>query len=1155
MRRGGAGSDSADATRSSGGSTADGEVPDAVGSDDPTRTRIGQSPADEQVSSPPASRQPGRLPAPLQYRDRERYQIVAEHGRGGLGRVFRARDKELGRDVALKELLHRGSSDELRFFREALITARLEHPGIVPIHEAGRWPDGTPFYAMKLVAGRPLKELIDECQTLADRLALLPNVIAVADAVAYAHDRRIIHRDLKPSNVIVGEFGETVVIDWGLAKVLDAADEASGTDDLDLDTGDDRAPPARDAGVTVVGTILGTPAYMAPEQARGEAVDERADVYAIGAILHLLCTGKMIAPGATDATLLAALRASHVDPDLAVIAARSCARAASERYPSARALAKDLHAFTAGARISRNYSLPALLAHWFRRNRRTALTALAVMVFVAAGAGWMFERTVADRDRVRSALVEARDARAVAETNGRAAEDRTTQLYVEHGRRALLDDDGHRAYIYLRAAQRRGASGPALDTMLGRAGRLVLAERASAQASAGVQVVAWRPDGQVFASGNQDGTVEIWSATGERLAILRGHTEFVWNLTWTPDGSRLISSGRDNVPRLWDPARGTLLAELRGHQVAEGEFGRGIPSQVISTDGLRLATSSNGGDAWLWDVATGAPVTRLGGHEGSVLAVALSADGATAVTADAFAVRIWNLASPGRAHRIIREPTGAVRCATFAPGGFVVTFAAAGPVRVIEPRTGLVVRTLAAHASERCPVVSDDLVITVGAGDELRAWGLDGTRRWETATGLEISAVTVKGDRVAVGTENGRLRVWDRSSGRPIVVAPAFRHKIWAVALAPDAASIVAGDLDGMLRVYATAGVDELSRHDGLAFMVRFGPRDEIQALSPDGVHIGGRQVALAIEDAALTEDGRVLVLGTDGRVRLHGPAGDDRGGPVAADVILVAITGDGRLAAMAHADNTLSLWEVEGWRRRAVLRGHTDKSTALAFDKPGDWLASGSDDGTARVWSTEQGTPSATLRGHNGQVMAVRFMPDGDLVTGGSDRTARIWALPAGTLRTTFADHRGAVFHVEPSPDGTRLAAAGEGGVYVWSADGALLARPLVTDLTYAVTWDAQGTRLVAASRGNLRDGKGAAMTVLDVSPLKHEDAPAVECRLRVALNAEGRLEERTPDPCPPAGGLRNGLHNPPATLHNPPATLRDPDVDASPTAHDGVR
>ena len=191
--------------------------------------------------------------------------------------------RELGRDVAVKELLVRGNTSELRFVREALVTARLEHPGIVPVHEAGRWSDGTPYYTMKLVGGRSFHDRIAEQRTLVDRLALLPNVISVADAIAYAHERGVIHRDLKPSNVMVGDFGETIVIDWGLAKVLDEATEPQG-DELPYRTS------AR-TDLTVAGSVLGTPAYMAPEQYRGRS-DERTDVYALGGILHHVLTGK-----------------------------------------------------------------------------------------------------------------------------------------------------------------------------------------------------------------------------------------------------------------------------------------------------------------------------------------------------------------------------------------------------------------------------------------------------------------------------------------------------------------------------------------------------------------------------------------------------------------------------------------------------------------------------------------------------------------------------------------------------------------------------------------------------------------------------------------------------------------------------------------------
>ncbi len=152
---------------------------------------------------------------------RDAYDIAGKFAQGGIGRILKAHDPVLGRTVALKELLIAGNQhDEERFIREVLLTARLQHPGIVPVYAAGRWPSGAPFYAMKLVSGRSFDQVIADARTLPARLALLPHVLAIAETVAYAHAQGIIHRDLKPGNVLVGEFGETVVIDWGLAKDL-----------------------------------------------------------------------------------------------------------------------------------------------------------------------------------------------------------------------------------------------------------------------------------------------------------------------------------------------------------------------------------------------------------------------------------------------------------------------------------------------------------------------------------------------------------------------------------------------------------------------------------------------------------------------------------------------------------------------------------------------------------------------------------------------------------------------------------------------------------------------------------------------------------------------------------------------------------------------
>jgi tetratricopeptide (TPR) repeat protein len=303
-------------------------------------------------------------------RDPERYQVLGEYGRGGLGRVSRAHDRALGRDVAIKELISGGPVSEVRFLREALITARLEHPGIVPVHEAGRWPDGTPFYAMKLVSGRPLRDLIAERPTVDQRIGLLHHVIAVADAIAYAHGRNIIHRDLKPSNVIVGDFGETIVIDWGLAKDLSVAEETA------VGGGPFRTP--HDTDLTASGAILGTPLYMAPEQHRGEHVDQRADVYAIGGMLWELCALEKAPEMARQRYRL--LRQAGIDKDLATIIVKALDPEPERRYADAGALAADLKAFKSGGLIAaRSYSVFARLSRWLRRRRALVVSTAAVV--------------------------------------------------------------------------------------------------------------------------------------------------------------------------------------------------------------------------------------------------------------------------------------------------------------------------------------------------------------------------------------------------------------------------------------------------------------------------------------------------------------------------------------------------------------------------------------------------------------------------------------------------------------------------------------------------------------------------------------------------------------------------------------------------------
>ncbi len=274
---------------------------------------------------------PERAPTPAPRPTGERYVLDREIARGGMGRIYAGRDLRLGREVAIKVLLEHDDALAARFEREALVAARLQHPGIVTVYDAGFWPTGEPFLVMRLVLGRSLERVIAEAETRAERIALLPLVIAAADALAYAHDQGIVHRDLKPSNIVVGAFGETVVIDWGLAKDV-SADEGILTPS---------SPPSSPA-LTHRGAVMGTPAYMPPEQSAGLPVDARADVFALGGILY-----HMLAGTAPSSTPLATLE-PRAPADLLAIVSRAMAADRAQRYPSAFELADELKRFQGG---------------------------------------------------------------------------------------------------------------------------------------------------------------------------------------------------------------------------------------------------------------------------------------------------------------------------------------------------------------------------------------------------------------------------------------------------------------------------------------------------------------------------------------------------------------------------------------------------------------------------------------------------------------------------------------------------------------------------------------------------------------------------------------------------------------------------------------
>ena len=956
----------------------------------------------------------------LQAVERHHYVITKELARGGMGRVLEARDLRLGREVAIKELLPKHRDAARRFEREARITARLQHPSIIHVYEAGVWPGGEPFYAMPRIAGRSLDKAVAEKRTLEERLSLVPHVIAAADALAYAHDKSIIHRDLKPANVLVGDFGETVVIDWGLAKDLGAC--ADPQESLTLQA---RAS----AEETASGSVVGTPAYMSPEQARGEVIDQRADVYSLGALLYKVLGGAAPYASGTSKEVLELVKAGPptplherepgAPPDLAAIVAKAMAREADDRYATASELAQDLKRFETGQLVgAHRYTLAQRFTRFLRRHR------VAVTIATVAAASLVVVAIVSVRSIVR-----AKDR---AETERNKADAGRATLLEERGRAELLDGHAGEALAFLAADERplRGARG----FLIADAMRPFEAELAYQQVGIGDVVVAVSRDGHQIASAGH-GAIRWWRQDGARPSLgTHGVTRVV---VFDPSSTQLAAAGDDGIARVW-ANDGKLVAELRGHDGA-------ILDADFSPDGKTLATAGGDGTVRLWDLASGRAIESRC-HHARVSSVRFSHDGAYVASAseDKTACVIDRSGKPETTVQL-RGHTASVSSAAWSPDDrFIVTASDDGSARVWSPRTGRALVKPLAHdpgSVVRVALPSHDgrLIVSAGSDRIARVWELPELPADDSSA---ITAVTAKladklvaraeivtaafcedDTQVVTGSFDGLAQVWDRETRQPIAT---FEHGdvVGSLALVPGDAALVTGSRDGAARVWETKVAKV--HHD-------LGSQIHALAVARDGTVAAG------------TDDSRITLLHGASKDVLHDHLGS---------VYALAFTPDGKQLLSAGNDTAVFVWNVATGEHVRSFASHDQPVRALAIEPDGDRVAI-LVDGSVELWSLARGTRLAVLGSH---VDALAIDPRTGAIAGASrDGSLRLWDAGGRVLRTTPAN-----------PSTPYLAIAFSGGAIV--AAGSRFAKvgavaldgPIEVVRAIAVTPD--GSRVITA-------------------------------------------------------------------------------------------
>jgi WD40 repeat protein len=981
------------------------EAPDLPATTPPT-AQAGSRAGGSTVVDGPSPEPAPRLPAG--------YEPMGVLGRGGMGVVYRVRNRRLNRIEALKvirpdwlEGLDPNDRRDVieRFEDEARTAGRLDHSNIVRVFEVGRL-DGVPYYSMQLVPGASLADLLHAGPLPGKKAAEC--LRSAAEAVAHAHGREVIHRDLKPSNVLIDEQGQAYVVDFGLAKCVAGTDHQTRTN-----------------------ALVGTLPYMAPEQAKDASrVTPASDVYGLGATLYHAVTGRPPFQGASPTETLEQLLHQEpvpprqlnaaIDRDLETIVLRCLQKEPGRRYAAAQDLADDLGRYGNGEPIhARPVGAPERLWLWCRRQPVVAsLLATAFAALLAlVGALWYGYAQKSAALEMTQREADAERARAEAE-RARAEERRVGLVRMANLHAAGLDRDGSLlALLYhARALELDPASGTLSRLRLGTA----------------LQQCP-RPAQVLFHPG-----------------------EVIDHAEPSPDGRTLVAAGWGNAAHLWDVSSGRRLATLR-HQAP-------VTRACFSPDGKRVATASDDETARVWDAATGQALTAPLDLGVPVIHVAFSPDGARLLTAggerhiafrdEGFVWQVDHILIPGKPIRLPNGQTipGAMQKQVILKKGPPILLPPRGLARVWDATTGEPVGEVMRLAGwiNHASFSPDGGKVATAAG---RIGQSPGARVWDAATGKPLTeplehpgdvycaAFSPDGKRLLTACgrpddEGGEARLWDADTGQPVGRPLTHGRQVVHAEFSPDGGRVLTASWDRTVRVWdATTGEGGVS--------LRLNDRAAHAAFSPDG---------RAIVTTAADHEVRVWDAATGDPLTPALP----HGSPVTS----TTFGSEGRRVVTSCWDGTVRVWDLTPAQPRLRSFPQEERVSFVAFGKgEGRLLVARGEPLTllastgSRSWSerrleprslvlldAETGKPAGPVLRHTRPVSEASQSPDGGRLVvvaapkGGEQHEAQLWDVAEGKAVGEPFRSKEPIRLAYFTADGCR-AVTGEGGsVRVWN-------------------------------------------------------------------------------------------------------------------------